>query len=96
LISSRLIKRFANCVKTSAWSSAIQSLAAPDRLQNLIEAPCRVLGLSKDQAMARAEELLERLRLKPTAIVIRCIFPAAAAACGHCPRPDDGAAGSAV
>ncbi len=35
-------------------------------LQNLIEAPCRVLGLSKDQAMARAEKLLERLRLKPT------------------------------
>ncbi|WP_162868710.1 ATP-binding cassette domain-containing protein, partial [Klebsiella pneumoniae] len=25
----------------------------------------RVLGLSKDQAMARAEKLLERLRLKP-------------------------------
>ena len=34
-------------------------------LQNLIGAPCRVLGLSKDQAMARAEKLLERLRLKP-------------------------------
>ena len=34
-------------------------------LQNLIEAPCRVLGLSKDQAIARAEKLLERLRLKP-------------------------------
>ena len=34
-------------------------------VQNLIEAPCRVLGLSKDQAMARAEKLLERLRLKP-------------------------------
>ncbi|STG53983.1 arginine transport system ATP-binding protein [Escherichia coli] len=33
--------------------------------QNLIEAPCRVLGLSKDQALARAEKLLERLRLKP-------------------------------
>ncbi|MBW9863629.1 ATP-binding cassette domain-containing protein, partial [Escherichia coli] len=33
--------------------------------QNLIEAPCRVLGLSKDQALARAERLLERLRLKP-------------------------------
>jgi arginine transport system ATP-binding protein len=34
-------------------------------LQNLIEAPCRVLGLSKEQALARAEKLLERLRLKP-------------------------------
>lgn len=34
-------------------------------LQNLIEAPCRVLGLSKDQAIGRAEKLLERLRLKP-------------------------------
>ncbi|NEM65019.1 ATP-binding cassette domain-containing protein, partial [Escherichia coli] len=33
--------------------------------QNLIEAPCRVLGLSKDMALARAEKLLERLRLKP-------------------------------
>ncbi len=33
--------------------------------QNLIEAPCRVLGLSKEQALARAEKLLERLRLKP-------------------------------
>ena len=33
--------------------------------QNLIEAPCRVLGLSKDQALARAEKLLERLSLKP-------------------------------
>ena len=34
-------------------------------VQNLIEAPCRVLGLTKEQAMARAEKLLERLRLKP-------------------------------
>jgi len=32
-------------------------------MQNLIEAPCRVLGLSKDQARARADKLLERLRL---------------------------------
>lgn len=32
-------------------------------VQNLIEAPCRVLGLSKDEAMARAEKLLTRLRL---------------------------------
>ena len=30
-------------------------------VQNLIEAPCRVLGLTKEQAMARAEKLLERL-----------------------------------
>lgn len=36
-------------------------------LQNLIEAPCRVLGLSKDQARARAEKLLDRLRLTPYA-----------------------------
>ena len=32
-------------------------------VQNLIEAPCRVLGLSKDEAMARAQKLLSRLRL---------------------------------
>lgn len=31
--------------------------------QNLIEAPCRVLGISKDVAHARADKLLERLRL---------------------------------
>lgn len=34
-------------------------------MQNLIEAPCRVLGLSKDQARARADKLLDRLRLTP-------------------------------
>lgn len=32
-------------------------------LQNLIEAPCRVLGLSKDHALERAQKLLARLRL---------------------------------
>lgn len=32
-------------------------------VQNLIEAPCRVLGLSKDEARARAQKLLTRLRL---------------------------------
>lgn len=32
-------------------------------LDNLLEAPCRVLGLSHDAAMARAEKLLTRLRL---------------------------------
>jgi arginine transport system ATP-binding protein len=32
-------------------------------VQNLIEAPCRVLGLSKADAMARAQKLLDRLRL---------------------------------
>lgn len=32
-------------------------------LQNLIEAPCRVLKLSKAVAIARAEKLLERLQL---------------------------------
>lgn len=31
--------------------------------QNLIEAPCRVLGLGKNEARARAEKLLSRLRL---------------------------------
>ncbi|WP_277269239.1 ATP-binding cassette domain-containing protein, partial [Pantoea septica] len=36
-------------------------------VQNLIEAPCRVLGLSKAQARARADKLLERLRLTPYA-----------------------------
>lgn len=34
-------------------------------LQNLIEAPCRVLGLSKGEARARADKLLDRLRLTP-------------------------------
>lgn len=34
-------------------------------LQNLIEAPSRVLGLSKDKARERADKLLERLRLRP-------------------------------
>lgn len=32
-------------------------------LQNLIEAPCRVLGLTKAAAMERADKLLTRLRL---------------------------------
>lgn len=32
-------------------------------LENLLEAPCRVLGLSKNIAMQRAEKLLTRLRL---------------------------------
>ncbi|EOC1267810.1 arginine ABC transporter ATP-binding protein ArtP [Cronobacter malonaticus] len=34
-------------------------------LDNLIEAPCRVLGLSKEAARKRADKLLERLRLTP-------------------------------
>ncbi|MBK5072625.1 arginine ABC transporter ATP-binding protein ArtP [Budviciaceae bacterium CWB-B4] len=33
-------------------------------MQNLIEAPCRVLGLSKVAAIGRAEKLLGRLRLQ--------------------------------
>ncbi len=32
-------------------------------VQNLIEAPCQVLGLSKESAMERAKKLLSRLRL---------------------------------
>ncbi|MGG2141486.1 arginine ABC transporter ATP-binding protein ArtP [Symbiopectobacterium sp. RP] len=32
--------------------------------QNLTEAPCRVLGLSKDEALERADKLLTRLRLR--------------------------------
>lgn len=32
-------------------------------MQNLIEAPCRVLGLSKEAAIGRAEKLLNRLQL---------------------------------
>ncbi|SQI40192.1 Arginine transport ATP-binding protein ArtP [Leminorella richardii] len=32
-------------------------------MQNLTEAPCRVLGLSREAAVARAEKLLARLRL---------------------------------
>lgn len=34
-------------------------------LQNLIEAPCRVLGLKKNAARARADRLLQRLQLEP-------------------------------
>nr|VXZ86676.1 Arginine transport ATP-binding protein ArtP [Klebsiella pneumoniae] len=40
-------------------------MAAPDGTAEPDRGPCRVLGLSKDQALARAEKLLERLRLKP-------------------------------
>lgn len=36
-------------------------------LQNLIEAPMKVLGLSKSEAVERAKGLLERLRLAPFA-----------------------------
>ncbi|QDY41490.1 arginine ABC transporter ATP-binding protein ArtP [Candidatus Pantoea soli] len=36
-------------------------------VQNLTEAPCRVLGLSKEAARARADKLLDRLRLTPYA-----------------------------
>ncbi|NIG62366.1 MAG: arginine ABC transporter ATP-binding protein ArtP [Serratia symbiotica] len=32
-------------------------------VKNLIEAPCRVLALTKDKAMERADKLLQRLRL---------------------------------
>ncbi|NRN28568.1 arginine ABC transporter ATP-binding protein ArtP [Photorhabdus heterorhabditis] len=32
-------------------------------MNNLIEAPCRVLGLSKQQALAKADKILSRLRL---------------------------------
>ncbi|MFB6434735.1 MAG: arginine ABC transporter ATP-binding protein ArtP [Candidatus Malihini olakiniferum] len=32
--------------------------------KNLTEAPCRVLGLSKEEALARADKLLTRLRLR--------------------------------
>lgn len=43
-------------------------------LQNLIEAPCRVLGLSKDQAIGRAESCWSVCALSLTVTVIRCIF----------------------
>ena len=36
-------------------------------MQNLTEAPCRVLGLSKEAAVQRANGLLERLKLTPFA-----------------------------
>ncbi|VEB67705.1 Arginine transport ATP-binding protein ArtP [Providencia rustigianii] len=36
-------------------------------MDNLIEAPCRVLKLSKQQAQEKASKLLERLRLSPFA-----------------------------
>nr|WP_279162535.1 arginine ABC transporter ATP-binding protein ArtP [Plesiomonas shigelloides] len=36
-------------------------------MENLTEAPCRVLSLSKEQAQSRANVLLERLRLTPYA-----------------------------
>ncbi len=65
--------------------------------QNLIEAPCRVLGLSKDLALARAEKLLERLRLKPYSDQLPAAsFWWSAAACCYCPCVDDGTAGTVV
>lgn len=42
--------------------------------QNLIEAPCRVLGLSKDLALARAENCWNVCVSNLIAIVTRCIF----------------------
>ncbi len=54
-------------------------------VQNLIEAPCRVLGLSKDSAMARAEKLLERLRLKPFSDRYPCTSPAASSSAWRLP-----------
>lgn len=65
-------------------------------VQNLIEAPCRVLGLTKDQALARAEaagtsasEAIQRsLSVAP--------FRRSAAARRDCPCADDGTAGAAV
>ncbi|QDE47377.1 hypothetical protein EIN43_09375 [Enterobacter hormaechei] len=65
-------------------------------MQNLIEAPCRVLGLSKDRAMARAEKLLERLRLKPYSDRYPLHLWWSATACGDRPCADDGASGAAV
>ena len=44
-------------------------------LQNLIEAPCRVLGLSKDQAMRALKSCWIVCALSPTATAIRCTFP---------------------
>lgn len=44
-------------------------------VQNLIEAPCRVLGLTKDQ-LARAENYLSVYALNLTATAIRCICQA--------------------
>lgn len=46
-------------------------------VQNLIEAPCRVLGLAKAQAMARAENCSTVCSSSPSATAIRCISPAA-------------------
>ncbi len=43
-------------------------------LQNLMEAPCRVLGLSKADARARADKLLDRLRLTSYSDRFPCTF----------------------
>ncbi len=66
-------------------------------VQNLIEAPCRVLGLSKENAMARRRETARAFT--PEALqrsLSAAPFGWSATACGDCPRADDGTAGSAV
>lgn len=65
-------------------------------VQNLIEAPCRVLGLSKDQAMARAEKLLEPASETIQRPVSFTPLWWSATACGDRPCADDGAGGAAV
>lgn len=65
-------------------------------VQNLIEAPCRVLGLTKEQAMARRETAGTSAPQALQRSLPITSFRWPATACGHCPRVDDGAAGAAV
>lgn len=65
-------------------------------VHNLIEAPCRVLGLPKEEAMARAQKLLSRLRLTDFADRFPLHLSGSTTACGYRPRVDDGTASVAV
>ena len=56
-------------------------------VQNLIEAPCRVLGLTKAQAMERADKLLKRLRLTDFADRFPLHLPAASSSAWRSPVP---------
>lgn len=58
-------------------------------IENLIEAPIKVLNLDKEQAKAQAMELLSRLRLEEFAERFPLHLSGAATTCGDCTGFDD-------
>ncbi|MEN2938765.1 Arginine transport ATP-binding protein ArtP [Mannheimia haemolytica] len=62
-------------------------------MQNLIEAPMKVLGLSKEEAVARAKGHLARLRLSEFAERFPASFRWSATTGGDCQSTDDAATG---